>query len=119
MAAAGALVMGCQDKLAPQDADSPLDSIVSDVTTQASEEMKKAFTAEIGNFFKSNDLAVTLGISSDEQEQLETSIKGYLENYQMDEGKLEEAKTSVDELLKSAKGLSVDEIQDRLKTIFE
>jgi len=119
VAAAGALAMGCQGKLAPQNADSSLDSMINDITEQASEELKKAFAAEIGNFFENNDLAVTLGISSDEQEQLESSIKSYIDSYYMDEEKLDNAKESVEELLENAKGLSMEELQDGLKNIFE
>lgn len=105
-----------------QDAQSPeqyADSIVSDIKTQAAEEFKKAFVNEVAAFFKSDDLSKSLGIDSDGQAMLEESIKSYIDHYSMDEEKLSEAKASLDALLQNAESLSAEELQDRLKGIFE
>lgn len=96
-----------------------VDSVVSDIRTQAAEEFKKAFANEVTAFFKNDDLSKTLGIDSDGQARLEESIKLYIDHYSMDEEKLSEAKASLDALLQNAEGLSAEEIQDRIKGIFE
>ena len=96
-----------------------LNAVVDDVKEQASEELKKAFGKEIEDFFKNNDLENSLGISPTERSGIETSIKVYIDNCTLDEEKLNEAKVSVENLLENAKGLSAEEIQDRISKVFE
>ena len=104
---------------AAQNPENYVDSVVSDIKTQAAEEFKKAFSNEVTAFFKNDDLSKTLGIDSDGQAKLEESIKAYIDHYSMDEEKLSEAKESLDMLLQNAEGLSAEEIENRIKGIFE
>ncbi len=98
-----------------QNAESPVESLVNEIGTQAAEELKNVFAQEVSDFFKSSDLEKTLGIDHSGQ----ASIKAYIRDYDLDEGKLEEAKASLQTLLGSAEGLTADEIQDRIAQIFE
>ena len=109
---------GCQDNLPVQDTESYVESAVNDIKEQAAEEFKKAFANEVSEFFNSDDLSKSLGIDSDGQEKLEASIKEYIDNYSMDEEKLEEAKASLDRLFEHAEGLSADELQSKIAGIF-
>lgn len=120
---AGALMAGgmggCQGGLSAQNPEEYMGSVVSDIKTQAAEELKKAFSNEVSEFFQSDDLSKTLGLDSDGQTKLEESIKSYIEHYSMDEEKLNEAKDSLDTLLQNVEGLSAEELQDRIEGIFE
>lgn len=102
-----------------QNTENPVDSIVSDITAQASEEFKRALVNEVKAFFKSDDLSKTLGIDSDGQAKLEESIRSYVDHYSMDAEKLSEAKESLNTLLQNAEGLSAEEIQKKIEGIFE
>ena len=95
------------------------ESLVNEIGTQAAEELKNVFAQEVSDFFKSSDLEKTLGIDHSGQASIEASIKAYIRDYDLDEGKLEEAKASLQTLLGSAEGLTTDEIQDRIAQIFE
>lgn len=95
------------------------ESLVNEIGTQAAEELKNVFAQEVSDFFKSSDLEKTLGIDHSGQASIEASIKAYICDYDLDEGKLEEAKASLQTLLGSAEGLTADEIQDRIAQIFE
>ncbi len=95
------------------------ESLVNEIGTQAAEELKNVFAQEVSDFFKSSDLEKTLGIDHSGQASIEASIKAYIRDYDLDEGKLEEAKASLQTLLGSAEGLTADEIQDRIAQIFE
>lgn len=108
-----------QDDIAPKTADDVVSQAVDDMKEQASEELKSAAAAEIGDFFRNNDLEASLGLDGGEQEKLEASIKDYIESYNMDGDKLEEAKASVEELLENAKGFSAEELQGKIAEIFE
>lgn len=112
------LIAGCQENLSSQKSEEYMGSVVDDIKEQAAEELKKAFVNEIDEFFKSDDLTETLGISSEQQEQVEASIKKYLDDYSMNEEKLDEAKESLEELLENAEGLSAEELEDKIAGIF-
>lgn len=102
-----------------QDSDSYMENVVSDIRTQAQEELRKAFASEVTAFFESDDLSRTLGIDSGEQVKLEESIRSYIDRHGADAQKLSEAKASFEALVESVDGLSPDEIQDRISGIFE
>lgn len=110
---------GCQGDLSAQDPEAYVDSVVSDIKAQAAEEIKKAFSQEVSDFFQSDDLSKTLGINGEGQAKIEESIRSFIDDYSTDEEKLSEAKESLESLLQNAEGLSAQEIQDRIEGIFE
>lgn len=86
---------------------------------QVSEEIKNTVAKEVESFFVDDDLSKTLGITQVEQSDLEKSIRSYIDNYELDEAALDEAKQAVESVLESAKGLSAEEIQEKIATLFE
>lgn len=114
----GWLATGCQGDISPQNPEDYVGGVVSEIKTQAVEEIKKAFADEVEDFFRSDDLADSLGIGSGEQGKLEESIKDYINQYSQDEDKLNEAKESLNELLENVNGLSAEELQDKISDIF-
>ena len=119
----GALMAGgmgiCRGDQAAQGSENYVDSVVGDIRTQAAEEFKEIFSNEVTAFFKNDDLSNTLGIDGSGRAKLEESIKTYIDHYSMDEERLSEAKEALDTLLQNAEGLSAEEIQDRVRGIFE
>lgn len=108
---------GCQGDLSAQAPE--MENVVSDIKAQAAEELRKAFSQEVSDFFKSDDLSKALGDDGEGQAKLEESIRSFIEDYSTDEEKLSEAKASLDSLLQNAEGLSAEEIQDRIEGIFQ
>lgn len=108
---------GCQGDFSAQAPE--MENVVSDIKAQAAEELRKAFSQEISDFFKSDDLSKTLGDDGEGQAKLEESIRSFIDDYSTDEEKLSEAKASLDSLLQNAEGLSAEEIQDRIEGIFQ
>ena len=114
-----ALIAGCQADFPSQDTDGYVKEIVNDVKEQAVQELKKAFASEVSDFFASDDLSVTLGMTGEEKEQLEKSIREYIDAYSMDEQKLGEAKEEVEKLFENADGLTAEELENKIKKIFQ
>ena len=114
-----ALIAGCQADFPSQDTDGYVKEIVNDVKEQAVQELKKAFASEVSDFFASDDLSVTLGMTGEEKAQLEKSIREYIDAYSKDEQKLGEAKEEVEKLFENAHGLTAEEIQNKVKKIFK
>ena len=112
-------IAGCQADFTPQDTDGYVKEIVNDVKEQAVQELKKAFASEVSDFLASDDLSVTLGMTGEEKEQLENSIREYIDAYSMDEQKLGEAKEEVEKLFENADGLTAEELQNKVKKIFQ
>ena len=105
---------GCQGDLSAQAPE--MENVVSDIKA---EELRKAFSQEVSDFFKSDDLSKALGDDGEGQAKLEESIRSFIDDYSTDEEKLSEAKASLDSLLQNAEGLSAEEIQDRIEGIFQ
>jgi hypothetical protein len=114
---------GCQGDVTFDNVGDKISESVSDTITktkkQVSDEIKSALADEVQAFLKSDDLAVTLGISDEEQESINDSIREYIDNYEFDEEQLRAAKESVEEFLEGAKGLSTEEIKKNIADIFE
>ncbi len=108
---------GCQGDLSAQAPE--MENVVSDIKAHAAEELRKAFSQEVSDFFKSDDLSKALGDDGEGQAKLEESIRSFIDDYSTDEEKLSEAKASLDSLLQNAEGLSAEEIQDRIEGIFQ
>lgn len=106
---------GCQGSVSQND----IDKVVEDVKSEAVKKLKKAFLKEVEEFFVSDDLASTLGISSEEKKKIQSSIRVYVDNYEFDEETLKEVKASVEGILQNAEGLSTEEIENKIKQVFE
>lgn len=118
-----AALTGCQGDVALDNVGGKISESVSDTIAktkkQISDDLKSALADEVQAFIKSDDLAVTLGISAEEQESINESIRGYIDNYELDEEQLKAAKETVEDFLESAKGLSAEEIKKNIAEIFE
>ena len=64
---------GCQGDFSAQAPE--MENVVSDIKAQAAEELRKAFSQEVSDFFKSDDLSKTLGDDGEGQAKLEESIR--------------------------------------------
>ena len=69
------------------------------------------FLTALSNLDKGNAL--------EEKEQLEKSIREYIDAYSKDEQKLGEAKEEVEKLFENADGLTAEELQNKVKKIFQ
>lgn len=116
-------ITGCQGDVTIDNVGDKISESVRNTITETkkkvSDDLKSALADEVQAFIKSDDLAVTLGISAEEQDSINESIRGYIDNYEFDEEQLKAAKESVEEFLESAKGLSTEEIKKNIADIFE
>lgn len=117
------MLTGCQGDVTIDNVGDKISESVSDTIAktkkQVSDDIKSVLADEVQEFIKSDDLAVTLGISAEEQESINESIRSYIDNYELDEEQLKAAKETVEEFLESAKGLSAEEIKKNIAEIFE
>lgn len=118
-----AVLTGCQGDVTIDNVGDKISESVNDTIAktkkQVSDDLKNALASEVQAFIKSDDLAVTLGISAEEQESINESIQSYINDYEFDEEQLKAAKETVEEFLESAKGLSAEEIKRNIADIFE
>lgn len=118
-----AVLTGCQGDVTLDNVGDKISESVNDTIArtkkQVSDDIKSALADEVQAFIESDDLAVTLGISAEEQESINESIRGYIDSYEFDEEQLKAAKETVEEFLEGAKGLSTEEIKKNIAEIFE
>ena len=105
------LLAGCQLGLSADEL--PID------TQPLKDGMKEAVKAEVIDFFKNDDLSDTLGIDKERAEELEKSIQNYINDYELDEEAVENAKEAVYKALEEAKKLSVDELDEKIADILK
>lgn len=105
---------GCQ----PDFSEAAMDKVVEDIKKEAVKQLKKALRKELEEFFAADELASTLGISSQDLKLIENAVKNYVENYEFDEESLKEIIASADMLLNNTEGLSAEELEKKLKEIF-
>lgn len=109
--AASLLLGGCQAGIV---ADSlPID------TQAVKDGVKEAFKAEVVDFFKNDDLSDALGIDKERTEEIEKSIQGYVDSYELDEETVEDLKKAVYNVLEEAKNLSAEELDGKIADIFK
>lgn len=119
LAAGSVFLAGCQKEISAQKSEDYIGNVVNDIKAQAAEDLKKAVTSEIEEFFQNDDLSTALGLSSSDQEKIQRSIKKYIDDFSKDEEKLSEAKESLENLIENAEGLSPDELQNKIEGIFK
>lgn len=119
----GMALTGCQEDVSIDNVGDKISESVNDAIAntkkQVSEDIKNALADEVQAFIENDDLAVTLGISVQEQESINNSIRDYIDHYELDEEQLKTVKESVEAFLDSAKGLSAEEIKQNIGEIFE
>lgn len=104
---------GCQADIANLD----IEKTIETIKAEAANEIKKTLKNEIEEIFSSDELASSLGISSQELEKMGNSIKNYIENYEYDGDSLKEVKATVESLLGNAQGMSVNDLQNQINQI--
>ncbi len=119
----GMALTGCQEDVSIDNVGDKISESVSDAIAntkkQVREDIKNALADEVQAFIENDDLAETLGISVQEQESINNSIRDYIDHYELDEEQLKTVKESVEAFLDSAKGLSAEEIKQNIGEIFE
>ena len=114
----GMALTGCQEDVSIDNVGDKISESVNDAIAntkkQVSEDIKNALADEVQAFIENDDLAVTLGISVQEQESINNSIRDYIDHYELDEEQLKTVKESVEAFLDSAKGLSAEEIKQNI-----
>lgn len=109
LAVSSMMMTACADKLPvnPEEAQTQLKEKIAD-------ELKSAFTAQMEDFFQSDDLGKSLGFSAEQLEEMKQSVAQYMEEYEFDEDTMTEFTNELQSLFDETQGLSKEEIQSRL-----
>lgn len=115
---AAALLGSCKAQL-PQKLQEQIDAKQEEYSRKASEEMKDAFSSQLQEFIKSSDLSDSLGISSEEQDKIQQSLKDYVDQYELSEEELDNAQKALTDLINQAGELDKQTIEERLNQILQ
>ena len=113
---AAALLGSCKAQL-PQKLQEQIDAKQEEYSRKASEEMKDA--SQLQEFIKSSDLSDSLGISSEEQDKIQQSLKDYVDQYELSEEELDNAQKALTDLINQAGELDKQTIEERLNQILQ
>ena len=118
VAVAAVLLGSCKEQL-PETLQSQIDEKQEEYSSKASEEMKDAFTTQLNEFFRSSDLGESLGMSAEEQDKIEQSLKEYADSYELSEEELNKTKEAISELFRNDGNMSAQSIEDKLNEILK
>lgn len=108
----------CQEQL-PQEAQEQWENRQNEAVSVVSAEMKKALKAQMDEFFSSDDLEESLGITQEQISRMERSLEQYVDSYEVDAGALTKLTDELELLIDEAKGLTKEEFQTKLDEILE
>ena len=112
------LFIGCAQMPSQERVENYVSSAVDKAAKKVTDQIKNAVKKELKEFFDTEDLVASLGISSHEIDKIKNSIQTYVDNYEFDEQALKEAKASVEGILQNAQGMSAEEIQLKIDEVF-
>ena len=118
IAVAAVLLGSCKEQL-PEELSSRIDEKREEYSSIASQEMKDAFTTQLDDFLHSYDLGESLGMSAQEQEQIEQSLKEYVDQYELSEEELNKTQEAIKELFQNGEDMTVQSLEDKLKEILK
>ena len=114
---------GCDTNLVPQGIQDVVNEKADDLKSKAMEEFEAALSEQMKDFFSSNDLQESLGLSEEQQEKVQGSMKEYLESYDSDPNAWKDALNSIQEKLTELKEngeldfLTAEELNEKLDEI--
>lgn len=114
---------GCSSELVPQGVQEVINEKTDELKSKAIEELETALTNQIKDFMTSSDLQESLGLSEEQQNKIQSSLKEYLENYDSDPEDWKNTAGMVQDKLSEWKekgeleGISVDELNEKLDEI--
>lgn len=108
----------CQEQL-PRETQEQWENRQNEVVSVVSAEMKKALKAQMDEFFASDDLAESLGITQEQINSMEQSLEQYVDSYEADAEVLTKLTDELELLMDGAKGLTKEELQAKLDEILE
>ncbi len=87
-------------------------------TQNITDGIKEAFRQQVVSFFENDDLSKSFGIDSSRQKELEQSIQNYIDDYDLDEDAIDQAKAAVYEVLEDAKNFLPEQLDEKIADIF-
>lgn len=111
--ASSMIMTSCAEKL-PETLQTKLEETQTQVKEKVSGELKAALTAQMEDFFQSDDLGKSLGFSEEQLEETKQALEQYMDEYEFDENSMTEFVREIQSLFDETQGLNKEEIQSRL-----
>ncbi len=108
----------CQDQL-PQKMQEQWEEKQETIVSAVSTEMKEALKSQMDEFLQSDDLEESLGFTDEQRKEIEQSMEQYIEQYEFDAEALNELTQKMETLFQDAKGLTKEEIREKLDEMLE
>lgn len=114
---------GCSSELLPEGIQEVINEKTQELKSKAVQEFEEALSEQVKEFFSSNDLQESLGLSDEQQEKVQGSMKEYLESYDSDPQAWKDVFSSVQEKLTQLKEngeldlLTAEELNEKLDEI--
>lgn len=102
----GEIVEGNDDKTS--------DEIKAEIASQVKDQVTAQIKSQLDSFWKNDDLQESLGITEEQQQEVEDSVREYANNYDLNTDQAKELTQNIINTINDSKGISWDDVKEKI-----
>lgn len=102
----GEIVEGNDDKIS--------DEIKAEIASQVKDQVTAQIKSQLDSFWKNDDLQESLGITEEQQQEVEDSVREYANNYDLNTDQAKELTQNIINTINDSKGISWDDVKEKI-----
>lgn len=102
----GEIVEGNNDKTS--------DEIKAEIASQVKDQVTAQIKSQLDSFWKNDDLQESLGITEEQQQEVEDSVREYANNYDLNTDQAKELTQNIINTINDSKGISWDDVKEKI-----
>ena len=96
--------------------DETSDEIKAEIANQVKDQVTEQIKSQLDSFWSNNDLQESLGITKEQQQEVEESIREYANSYELDTDQVKELTQNIITTLNDSKDISWDSLKEKVDT---
>lgn len=96
--------------------DKTSDEIKAEIAEQVKDQVTEQIKSQLDSFWSNDDLQESLGITKEQQQEVEKSIREYANNYELDTDQVKELTQNIITTLNDSKDIPWDSVKEKIDT---
>ena len=94
--------------------DKTSDEIKAEIASQVKDQVTAQIKSQLDSFWKNDDLQESLGITEEQQQEVEDSVREYANNYDLNTDQAKELTQNIINTINDSKGISWDDVKEKI-----
>ena len=99
--------------------DKASDDIKTEITNRVKEQVALQIKSQLDSFWENDDLQESLGITREQQQEVEESIREYADSYELDTDQAKELTQNIIATLNDSKDIPWDSLKEKIDTVIK